>query len=84
MILGLRYLVERKDQEGSSPAGFHDDGHKLGVDGTEGAVPGDPGHPDVIVALVVLDRLAKDVSELTDPDAPLHVWGGRRGGSSVR
>lgn len=68
-----RYLVEREDKEGSAPAGFHNDGNELGVDRTEGAVPGDPGHPDVIVALVVLGRLAKDVSELADPDAPLHV-----------
>lgn len=67
------YLVERKDEEGSTTAGFHNDGHKLGVNGAEGAVPGDPGHPDVIVALVVLNRLAEDVSELADPDAPLHV-----------
>lgn len=73
MILGIRYLAERKDQEGSSPAGFHDDGHELGVDGTEGAVPGDPGHPDVVVALVILGRLAEDVSKLTDSDARLHV-----------
>lgn len=68
-----RYLVEREDEEGSTTAGFHDDGHELGVDGTKGAVPGHPGHPDVIVALVVLGRLAKDVSELADSNAPLHV-----------
>lgn len=73
MMLKLQYLVERKDKEGSTPTGFHDDGHELGVNGTEGAVPGDPGYPNVIVALVVLGRLAEDVSELADPDATLHV-----------
>lgn len=68
-----RYLVERENQEGSTPAGFHNDGHELGVDGTKGAVPGHPGHTDVIVALVVLGRLAEDMSELADPDVRLHV-----------
>lgn len=66
------YLVQRQHQEGSPTAGIHDDGHEAGVDGAEGAVPGDAGHADVVVALVVLHRLAKNVPEFALSYHPPH------------
>lgn len=73
------YLVQRQHQEGSPAAGIHDDGHEAGVDGAEGAVPGDAGHADVVVALVVLHRLAKDVPEFALSYHPPHGVCKRRG-----
>lgn len=70
------HLLQRKDEESSAPAGLYDDGNKLGVDGTEGAVPRHPGDTDVIVALVVPHRLAKDVTELAlSHNSPQHICG---------
>lgn len=66
-------LGERQDQEGPASAGFHDDRQELWVDSAEGAVPRHLGHPDVIVRLLGLDRLAEDVAELALPhDAATH------------
>lgn len=66
-------LGERQDQEGPASARFHDDRQELWVDGAEGAVPRHLGHPDVIVRLLGLDRLAEDVAELALPhDAATH------------
>lgn len=62
------HLAQGQDNKSSSTTGIHNHGHKLGVDGAEVAVPGHLGDPDVIIALVCLDRLAKDVAELTGPD----------------
>lgn len=60
----LTHLVQREHQEGPSPTRFYDDGHESGIDSTKGAVPGDSGDADVIVALVILHCLSKDVPEL--------------------
>lgn len=66
-------LGERQDQEGPASAGFHDDRQELRVDSAEGAVPRHLGHPDVIVGLLGLHRLAEDVAELALPhDAATH------------
>lgn len=68
------HLKQREDEEGSAPTGLDDDGDKFGVDGTEGAVPCDTGDADVIIALVVLQRLAKDMTELTRSyHSPEHI-----------
>jgi len=68
------HLLQRKYKKGSSPAGVYDDGNKFGVDGTEGAVPCDPGHADVIVALVVPHGLTEDVAELAlSHNSPQHI-----------
>lgn len=75
--VGLVYatrLKQREDEEGSAPTGLDDDGDKFGVDGTEGAVPCDPGDADVVIALVVLHCLAKDMTELTrSHHSPEHI-----------
>ena len=68
VICGQTHLAQRQHNESSSSTGVHDHGHKFGIDGTEVAVPGHLGDPDVIVALVRLQPLAKDVAELTGPD----------------
>lgn len=69
----LSDLREGQDQERSSSAGFNNDSQELGVDGAEGAVPRHLGDTDVIVALLGLDRLAKNVAKLTLPhDAATH------------
>lgn len=64
--------MQGQHQEGSPTTGIHDDGHKAGVDSTEGAVPGDARHADVIVALVVLHCLAEDVPEFALSYHPPH------------
>lgn len=70
----LTHLKQGENEEGSASTGLYDDGNKLGVDSAEGAVPGDTRDPDVIVALVILKRLAKDVTELACPHhSPDHV-----------
>lgn len=67
------------DQERSSAAGFDDDRQELWVDGAEGAVPRHLGNADVVIALLGLDRLAKDVAKLALPhDAATHGWDGTR------
>lgn len=79
----MTHFLQGEDKKGPSPAGIDDDGHKLGVDGTEGAVPCDPGHADVIVALVVPHRLAEDVAELAlSHNSPQHIcqWGRQTNG----
>lgn len=69
------HLLERKYKKSTSPAGLYDDGDKLGVDGTEGAIPRDPGHADVIVALVVPHGLAEHVTELAlSHNSPHHIY----------
>lgn len=67
MSITTPHLVQRKDKESSSAARLNDYGNKLGVDGTEGAIPGYSGHTDVIVALVVPHSLTKHVTELALP-----------------
>lgn len=68
------HLLERKYKKSTSPAGLYDDSDKLGVDGTEGAIPRDPGHADVIVALVVPHGLAEHVTELAlSHNSPHHI-----------
>lgn len=62
------HLAQGQDNESSSTAGIHNHGHKLGVDRAEVAVPGHLGDPNVIIALVGLQRLAKNMAELTGPD----------------
>lgn len=70
------HLLQGKDDKGSPAAGVDDDGNKFGVDGAEGAVPRDPGHADVIVALVVPHRLAENVTELAlSHNSPHHICG---------
>lgn len=72
-LLCLTDLRDGQDQERSSAAGLHDDRQELWVDGAEGAVPRHLGDPDVIVALLRLDVLAKDVAKLALPhDAATH------------
>lgn len=68
------YLLKREYNEGSAPTGLYNDGNKFGVNRTEGTVPGDPWHPDVIVALIIFHRLAKNMAELALPDhTPDHL-----------
>lgn len=72
-LLCLTDLRDGQDQERSSAAGLNDDRQELWVDGAEGAVPRHLGDPDVIVALLRLDVLAKDVAKLALPhDAATH------------
>lgn len=67
------HLGEWQHDEGAAAAGVHDHGYELGVDGAEVAVPGHLGDAHVVVALVGLERLAKDVAELAGAhDAPRH------------
>lgn len=82
IVNNLTHLVKREDQEGPAPAGLYDDGDKLGVDGAERAVPCDPRHSDVVVALVILQRLAEDMTEFArSHNSPEHIWGvDRKGG----
>lgn len=67
------YLIKRENKEGSATAGFHDYGNKFRVDWTEGTVPCDLWHPDIIVALVILSRLAKDVTEFALSYNSFHI-----------
>lgn len=77
--------MQGENEEGSTSTSLYDDGDELGVDGTEGAVPGDTRDPDVIVALVVLHRLAEDVTELALPHhSPEHVCHQSTGRSGKR
>ncbi len=64
-IQQISHLMKRQNHESSSSAGFHNYGNKFGVDCAECTIPRDPGHPDVIIALVVLHRLAEHMPELT-------------------
>lgn len=70
--------MKRENEESSTTTGFNDYGNKLGVDCTEGAVPCDPWHPDIIVALVIFYRLAKDVTEFATPYNSFHICAKRR------
>ncbi|KAK0149436.1 hypothetical protein N1851_009834 [Merluccius polli] len=54
--------------EGPSPASLYDDSDELGVDGAEGAVPGDARHPDVVDAMLRFPGLGEDMAELALPD----------------
>lgn len=75
----VAHLLQGQDNEGSPTAGVDDDGNEFGVDSTEGAVPRDPGHADVIVALVVPHRLAENVTELAlSHNSPHHICEGTR------
>lgn len=70
------HLGKRQDDEGPPTAGLDDDGHKLGVDGTEGAVTRHLGDTNVLVHLVSLHRLPEDVPELAlAHHAAAHGWG---------
>ncbi|KAL2310098.1 hypothetical protein Nmel_006337, partial [Mimus melanotis] len=79
---GARVAAHRggEHEEGAAAAGLHDDGDEGGVDGAEGAVPGDTGHADVIVALVRLHRLPEHVPEFALPHhlPERHGWGAPR------
>lgn len=67
--------MKREDQEGPASAGLYDDSDKLGVDGAERAVPCDPRYSDVVVALVILQRLAEDMTEFArSHNSPEHIW----------
>lgn len=57
--------MKRQNHKRATSTSIHDYGNKFGVNRAEGAVPRDPGHPDVIVALVILHRLAEHMPELT-------------------
>lgn len=67
------YLVKRKNEESSTTAGVNNYGNKLGVDWTEGTVPCDSWHADIIVALVILCRLAEDMTEFALPYISSHI-----------
>lgn len=69
----LTYLIKRENKESSATAGIDDYGNKFRVDWTEGAVPCDLWHPDIIVALVILSRLAKDVTEFALSYNSFHI-----------
>lgn len=70
------HLVQGQHQERAPAAGVHDDGDEPGVDGTEGAVPGDAGDADVVVALVIFHRLAENVPKFALPyHSPHRVCG---------
>lgn len=71
------YLVKRKNEESSAATGLNDYGNKFGIDCTERAVPCDPWNPDIIVALVILHRLAKDMTEFALPYNSSHICGER-------
>lgn len=74
----MPHLGQRKDDEGTSTSSLHNDGQEFGVDGTEGAVPRDLGHTDVLVGLVSLCCLPKHMAELALPNhTPAHGWGQR-------
>lgn len=62
---GFRYLGQWQDQEGSTSAGFHNDGQEFGVDGAKIPIPCHLGNTDVVVTLVGLDWLSVDMAELT-------------------
>lgn len=60
----ITYLVQRKNEECSSPTGFYDYGNKPGIDSTEGTIPGHSRNPDVIVTLVIFHCLSKYMPKL--------------------
>lgn len=61
-------LADRDHKEGSSSSGFDDDGDEFGADRTQGTVPGNAGHSDVVDAVFGLPRLSKNVAEFALPD----------------
>lgn len=54
----------RQDDEGTATRRLHDDGEKLGIHGAERRVPRRLGHPDIVVALLALQRSSVHVAEL--------------------
>lgn len=64
----IPHLGQRQDNEGTSTPSLHNNGQEFGVDRTEGAVPCDLGHPDVLVGLVSLCGLPKHMAELALPN----------------
>lgn len=70
--------MKRENEKSSSATGLNNYGNKLGVDCTEGAVPCDPWDPNVIVALVILHRLAKDMTEFALSYYSSHICRGRK------
>jgi len=65
IIIGaLADLFQRKDEERSASCGLGDDSDKLWVDGTVRRLPRTLGDANVVVTLLLLERLAKHVPEL--------------------
>lgn len=73
-------LANRYNKEGSSSTSFNDNCNEFWVDCTEGTVPGDAGHADIIDAVFTFPYLGKDVAELALPDhtsSERHFCGGK-------
>lgn len=68
MQRGVLNLADGNNKEGPSSSSFDDNSDEFGVDRTEGSVPRDAGHPDVIDAVLSFPRLGEDVAELALPD----------------
>lgn len=61
----MAYLLQRQNKESSTPTSLHNNSNKFGVYCTKGTVPGNPRNPNVIIALVILHRLTKHMTEFT-------------------
>lgn len=61
-------LANRDHEEGPSSASFNDNRNEFWVDRTQGTVPGDAGHADIIDAVLTFPHLCKDVAELALSD----------------
>ena len=62
-----------KDHECAAAAGLNHDGQELLIDGTEVAVPRAAGDGDVVVALILLERVPEHVPELGRTHEPRHL-----------
>lgn len=65
---GKLNLANWDNKEGSSSASFNYNRNEFWVDRTQGTVPGDAGHADVIDAVLAFPHLGKDVAELALSD----------------
>lgn len=67
-VEGKLNLANGDNKEGPSSASLDNNCNEFWVDCTEGTVPGDAGHADVIDAVLAFPHLGKDVAELALSD----------------